>query len=343
MLPYMLRTRLHEDEAEIQELTSLVLATHGAVSVVSGPIIGHFADKTSNRKLPLLLSLLACILGTGMVAGSRSLALLCIGRVMQGIAGSSVWIVGLATVADTVAGDNMGKVDGIMMTLCYTGLIGGPSIAGLLLEFVGYWATWSFPLLLLTLDFCARLVMIESRSVETPKSETRDATSPLLENPQPSSRAGNFWRIILTDVRALTALFVVISTTTVGTSFHATLPLHVQEAFGWGSGKSGFLFSCLIIPALLLSPLAGWLRDRFGVRYPATVASLVQAVMLGLLGLADTNSLPWFSAQARGGELYTFCILAIGATRPFTMNLGPVELSGECCLVSDFVFHIDSW
>lgn len=343
MLPYMLRTRLHVNQAKIQELTSLVLAVHGIVSVVSGPIIGHFADKVSNRKLPLLLSLVACTVGTGMVAGSSSLAVLFIGRVMQGIAGSSVWIVGLATVADTVGGDNMGKVEGIMMSFLYSGLIGGPFISGLLLEYVGYWPTWSLPLLLLSIDFCARLVMIESRPVEVSScrrestgSKTCDATSPFLaprENPQTHSTAGNFWRIILTDNRALTALFVAVSSTTVGTSFHATLPLHVQETFGWGPGQSGSLFACLIMPTLLVSPLAGWLRDRFGVRYPAMASAVFQAVMLGLLGLAGTDCLPWTSAQTGGGALYTGCILAIGVARPFTMNVGPVELSGECYFI----------
>ncbi|KAJ5800087.1 uncharacterized protein N7518_002155 [Penicillium psychrosexuale] len=336
MLPYMLRTRLHENQFRIQELTSLVLAVHGIVSVVSGPIIGHFADKTSNRKLPLLLSLVVCMIGTGMVAGSTSLAVLFVGRVMQGIAGSSVWIVGLATVADTVGGDNMGKVEGLMMSFIYTGLIGGPSISGLLLELVGYWPTWSLPLLLLTIDFGARFIMIESRSVENSNckrestgSETHETTSPLLapENSQTPSTAGNFWHIILTDVRALTALFVAVSTTTVGTSFHATLPIHVQETFGWGPGKSGFLFSCLIMPTLFISPLAGWLRDRFGVRYPAMASAIFQAAILGLLGLAGTNILPWTGTQAGGGALYTGCILAIGAARPFTTNVGPVELS----------------
>ena len=338
MLPYMLRTRLHVSKGKIQQLTSLVLAVHGMVSVVAGPIVGHFADKVSNRKLPLLLSLAACVIGTGMVACSGSLAMLFVGRVMQGIAGSSVWIVGLATVADTVGGDDMGKVEGIMMSFLYSGLIGGPFISGMLLQYVGYWATWSLPLLLLGIDFCARLVMIETRPMEISSSRREstgsqmcDATSPFFaprENTETRSAAGNFWRIILTDNRALTALFVAVSTTTVGTSFHATLPIHVQETFGWSSGESGSLFACLIMPTLLVSPVAGWLRDRFGVRYPAMTSAVFQAVMLGMLGLAGTDYLPWTSVQTGGGALYTGCILAIGVARPFTANVSPVELSG---------------
>ncbi|CAG8242091.1 unnamed protein product [Penicillium salamii] len=336
ILPYMLRVRLHANQAELQELTSLVLAIHGIVSVFSGPIIGHFADKTSSRRLPLLLSLGACIVGTGMVACSTSLAVLFAGRVMQGIAGSSVWIVGLATVADTVGRNDMGKVEGIMMSFLYTGMIGGPFISGLLLEYAGYWLTWSLPLFLLGLDFIARLLMIETRVVETfvrgqeTTSKTAQDSRPLLASSttsQACTAEGNFWLIVLCDARVLTALFVSVSTTTIGTSFHATLPIYVQEAFGWGSGKCGSLFACLIMPTLVFSPLAGWLRDRFGVLYPAMGSAVFQAAMLGLLGLAGTDFLPWTTPEASGGVLMTVCILAIGAARPFTMNVGPVELS----------------
>ncbi|KAL5686450.1 hypothetical protein EMGR_002809 [Emarellia grisea] len=332
-----LRVLRHNEPGTIStdELTR-ELPVHGIVSVVSGPIIGHFADQCSNRKLPLLFSLFACIFGTGMVAGATSLPVLFTGRVMQGIAGSSVWIIGLATVADTVGGDNMGKVEGIMMSFLYGGLIGRPCIAGWLLAYVGYWPTWLLPLVLLLLDFIARLVMVENCAVPTSSSgpETSSkadgSTKPLLspcEDTPTNYPSENFWRIILTDVRAVVAICVAISANTVGTSFHATLPLHVQETFGWGSGRSGSLFACLIMPTVVLSPVAGWLRDCFGVRYPASAAAVFQAVMFGILGLAGTDLLPWTSAQSGGGALYTGCILAIGAARPFTANVGPVELS----------------
>lgn len=313
MLPYMLQERLHVKQSEVQQLTSLVLAVHGIVSVISGPIIGHLADQVPNRKIPLLLSLFACTVGTGMVASATSLPILFTGRVMQGIVGSSVWIIGLATMADTVGGDNMGKAEGIMMSFLYGGLVGGPSIAGWLLEYVGYWLTWSLPFLLLSADFLARLIMIENRAEQTASceptisSKVDGSKSPLLSPregaPIPSS-PGNFWRIILTDARALTAIFVAVSSSTVATSFHATLPLHVQETFGWGSAKSGTLFACLIMPTLIVSPVAGWLRDRFGVRYPATASALFQAAMLVILSLAGTNVFSWTSAQA-GGEVCT--------------------------------------
>jgi MFS family permease len=133
-----------------------------------------------------------------------------------------------------------------------------------------------------------------------------------------------------------------IATTTVGTSFHATLPIHIPEPVNWGAGETGTLFACLITPTVLVSPLAGWLRDRYGVKYPATASALFQGVIFVLLGLAGTNFLPWTRVQTGGGVLYTGCILAIGVARPFTTNVGTVELSGKSVFTRTFAFAVNS-
>jgi MFS family permease len=97
-----------------------------------------------------------------MIAGAHSIPILFIGRVLQGVAASAVWIVGFATIADTVSQDNIGTVMGLTMSFVNLGMIGGPAASGFLLGAAGYWATWLIPLLILTVDLVARLVMIES-------------------------------------------------------------------------------------------------------------------------------------------------------------------------------------
>ena len=73
MLPYMLEERLHLDPKKTQRFTSISLALHGLVSIFGGPLIGHFADKAPNRKIPLLIALMGCIIGTFMVVFYSSL------------------------------------------------------------------------------------------------------------------------------------------------------------------------------------------------------------------------------------------------------------------------------
>ena len=98
-----------------------------------------------------------------------------------------------------------------------------------------------------------------------------------------------------------------------------------------GTWTSGYLFSCLTCPTLVIGPIAGWARDRIGVRIPTVTSSVLQVVLFGFLGIACADLLPW--THAWGGTLYKGCIVALGIVRPITSNLGPTELSGEFLLL----------
>lgn len=321
----MLQERLDVDPSQTQLLTSAVLALHGALAMISSPIIGHFADKSPNRKLWLLFSLGWCIIGTVMVAACHSIPVLFLGRAMQGIAGSAVWIIGFATVASIFNKNEQGFGMGIMMSFANSGTICGPAISGLILEAAGYWATWSVPLIILTIDLLARVIMIELPSSIIEDSTVIDAEDTRLlsgdEEEKKNLGIGSFWRVMLFDGRVVTCLLITVTSTIVSTSFNATLPLQVKEMFGWGPSIAGLLFTGLVVPGLLIGPLAGWIRDRVGARVPAVVCSLLQAAILGLLGIAGS--------QAQGGTLYITSIIAIGALRPFVSGNAPVELVGE--------------
>ncbi|KAJ5467233.1 hypothetical protein N7475_004985 [Penicillium sp. IBT 31633x] len=332
ILGYMFESRLHTDPSQTQYLTSTILALHGFCCAVSGPLIGHFADKSSNRKSLLLMSLGGCVVGTVMVAFSHTLWLLFLGRVFQGVAGSFVWIVGLATAAETVGESSMGTVIGVIMSFANAGVVGGPMVSGLMLEVAGYWAIWSIPLVVLTVDFIARLIMIGDSEKSKKESANEEAetveTTGLLGTPgdsQDSSTTLGFWRTILCNGRVLTALLISVSTVSLNTSFHATLPLHVKDTFGWGTGTIGFLFFCLSIPSIIITPLAGWLRDRSGLRVPAAITFLIQAVTMGILGIAGSN---YFSlAETQGPAIYMTSIIVVGIVQPFVFGVAPIELA----------------
>ncbi|KAF7958171.1 hypothetical protein EAE96_003732 [Botrytis aclada] len=322
ILGYMLEERLHIDQSQVQIFTSTVLALHGALAMLSSPIIGHFADKSPNRKFWLLLSLLWCVIGTCMVAITHSVAVLLIGCGVQGVAGSAVWIIGFATVASIYEENERGFGLGMMTSFANTGTIVGPAVSGLLLEVAGYWVTWSVPLVILTIDLLARVFMIEASdktALLTPDSNT-ETTSLLPERAENHnvSGGGRFWRIMLTDGRVVTCLLMTITSTAVSTSFNATLPLQVGEVYGWGPNIVGLLSVALVVPGLLIGPIAGWTRDRFGARNPAVVCSIIQAVFLGLLGISGS--------QAGGSALYIASIIIIGGLRPFVSGNAPAEL-----------------
>lgn len=335
MLPYMLEERMHQDPKQTQRLTSISLALHGLVSAFGGPLIGHLADKAPNRKIPFLVALVGCIIGTFMVACATDVGVFFGGRVLQGISGSGAWIVGLATAADTVGPERIGTTMGFIMAFVNAAMVTGPMVSGLILEMAGYWFTWSVPVVILVIDVVARLLMVEKSEKEETFEDAQE-TDPLLESsaeeengPDGTTPTANFWRMMLSNSRVMTALLIGIWGPTLNTSFNATLPLHVLDIFGWGPSKVGMMFFLLALPGLPISPLAGYLRDRIGTRAPATIALALQGVFLVLLGFAGNKQFEWSSGADRGKALYILCCIIFGTLRPFVSGIGPVELTCE--------------
>lgn len=340
----MLEYRLNVPSSNIQGVTSTILAIHGALGVISGPVIGHFSDRFPQRKMPLLLSLGVCIVGTCTVAGACSVPILLLGRVLQSIAGSAVWIIGFATVADTVTPNNMGSAMGLVMSFANSGTITGPAIAGLLYETVNYWVLWSVPLLVLVVDLVARLLLIESPSeISTASSKSNSHPSeetsllPLPGHQGALSGIRSFWFSLLCNGRILLCLLITLSSVTVSTSLYATLPLHIQDRFEWGPSLAGLLFAGLAVPGILLGPFAGWVRDRVGARYPATIGAVLQASFLSLSGIAGSDIFSWSGAQTGGKEMYSVSLVVIGMLRPFVSGIAPAELTGKWPLSQDII------
>ena len=337
----MFETRLHRDFSELQWYTSAILALHGYVAAFSGFFIGHFADKSTNRRTPLVISLVGCIVGTSMIAWCSSLAVLFAGRVLQGVAGSVVWIVGLATIADTVEQDAIGTSMGFAMSFANAGMISGPMAAGLLLELVGYWGTWSVPLVVMAIDVAMRMAMIETRDPPPSAEETASllpdvqsssttttntTTTPTASNPTPPE--SNFWYVMLYDSRLIVALLAQITSVSISVGFSATLPLHVQQVFGWGTSLVGVAFAYLTVPSMVFSPVSGWLRDRVGIRAPSVVGFIVQAILLSLLGMVGDDRFPWAGGQNHGPAMYAATLVALGIVRPFGSGVATLEATG---------------
>ena len=74
----------------------------------------------------------------------------------------------------------------------------------------------------------------------------------------------------LKDPRLLTALLLAFVQATLLATFDATVPTEAQELFDFDSLKAGLLFIALVLPYLVVGPVAGWNVDRFGPK-PAAV------------------------------------------------------------------------
>ena len=163
VLPFALTSRANIDPAKIQTWISIFLAVYGAALLTSAPIFGWLADKSSSRRLPLILGLLALGGSTAMLCVGNSIAVLATGRVLQGISAAVVWVVGLALLVDTVGPDEVGQAMGYVSLSMSLAMLVAPLLGGVVFAAAGYYAVFAMSFGLMVLDIFLRLVMIEKK------------------------------------------------------------------------------------------------------------------------------------------------------------------------------------
>ena len=112
ILPFALEQRAAVTSKDTQKWIAIFLAVYGAALGLGSLLFGYLADKTTSRRMPLLLGLLALGGSTAMLCAGRGLALLLAGRILQGLSASVVWTVGLALLSDTVPKEEVGQAMG---------------------------------------------------------------------------------------------------------------------------------------------------------------------------------------------------------------------------------------
>jgi MFS family permease len=104
----------------------------------------------------------------------------------------------------------------------------------------------------------------------------------------------------LSDPRLLVALLLAFVQAILLSSFDATVPTIATSYFGFDSLSSGLLFIALVLPYLLLGPIAGWAVDRYGTK-PASV--------LGFGYLVPVLILLRLTAHGGTSEVVKYCAL----------------------------------
>ena len=251
---------------------------------------------------------------------------------------------------DATKKGNIGKALGFAGSFITAGIITGPAIAGVLLEFLGYWPAWSVPLGLLVICFISRLAMTEvpktskdvSREVMPIRDDTEidhDETAPLIDAEQHDDRETveetktaskrGFWGLMFRQATVYAAIFNVIAFSMIVAGFDTTLPIHLRDAFGWTSAPIGSIFLALQIPGMLLSPFVGWLRDRIGLRWPTTLGWGLTAPLLWFSGVPGPDNFLGVGAGPKGQGAFVGCMIAIGIVLSFARGAGTFQLTSE--------------
>lgn len=263
-------------------------------------------------------------------------------------------MVGFALLAQNEDKTNLGKSMGLAMSSVTAGMVGGPSLSGTLLQLFGYWTAWSVPLAVLALDIAARLIMIEPPSVTAAKdaspsnpselpmprgSEEAEETTVLLSHAPSVNTADDYgirketetqddyYRAMLTDARVLSALTNVLVVAILVSGMNNTLPVHLEQTFAWKTLLISMMFFCLQVPNILFSYPAGWLRDRIGIRGPATFGWIAMIPPILLLGTPGDSRFPWAGSDAAGQAVFISSLIFLGSVLPLVRGVGAVQLA----------------
>ena len=117
-------------------LTGYLLAL-GLGQFVSGPLTDAFG-----RRKPLLAGLTLFVLGCVLAAAAPSMAVLIAARVIQGLAGSLVFVVALSSVGDRAKGDDATRLFAALMVVAMTGPIIAPALGGVIEQALGWRAVF---------------------------------------------------------------------------------------------------------------------------------------------------------------------------------------------------------
>lgn len=274
--------------------------------------------------------------------------LLYVGRVVQAASGSAAWITSFATLVDNIDAKSKGRVLATAMSFATLGIVAGPMVSGMFFQLLGYWAAWSVPIVLLVLDFIARLLMIETRPVtkepSKPTPNDPEETAGLLQSEQEgyqSFRADQqsqemktrpshgFYRVLLTSSRAIASLINTFMLSAILAGFDATLPLYLRNAFGWDSLRVGMIFLGIQGPPILLGPCIGWLRDRVGPRWPTTLGWVLLLPLLWLHAAPDHEAFGWASPENHGQAAFLCGLIGIGFCVLLVRGAGTFQLIGK--------------
>lgn len=177
VIPFALTSRVGVDEGSVQTWNAILLACYTIALFVGSPLVGLYADHTSSRRWPLLIGLVSLAGSTIFLCLGRTIALLIIGRILQGLSAAIVWTVGLALMVDTVP-DKIGEAMGYSAIAMSMGLLVSPAIGGAVFAAKGYYAVYYIAFGCIFLDIVLRLVLIEKKIARQWISDGEESSGP---------------------------------------------------------------------------------------------------------------------------------------------------------------------
>ncbi|KAG0044214.1 hypothetical protein BGZ83_010545 [Gryganskiella cystojenkinii] len=303
--------------------TGLLLAMYAIGILLSSPLFGILGDSFVSRRVPMLIGLGGMLVSTLLFMVASNFYVFLAARLLQGVAGGSVWTLGLALITDVFPAHTLGAQMGKALVGYTLGMMLGPPLGGFLYERGGYRAPFIFVCVITLIDFFCRALIIEEREeiVKALKKQGKEeeaneeqAEVVALRKKERQDESTSFWRL-LQNKRLLGCIIVTACNAFVFSGAEPTVPLHLAATFELTSERIGLVFMAFSLPTLT-APITGALSDRFGAKIICLISLIICGTCTALLGFAQ-NSLTMI--------ILLFTFIGITGTSILTPVLG--ELS----------------
>jgi EmrB/QacA subfamily drug resistance transporter len=290
-------------------------------------VFGRLADLWHREKI-FALGFMAYSLGSLLCGLSQTILQLIVFRLVQGVGGAMLQSSSRALAAEAVPEELGGRAQGYMTTAHHTGFLLGPTIGGLMIDYLSW--RWTFFFLvpiglagaalalanpghrsagarrhsidylgaaLVFVTTTALVLLLDRRTFDLVGAPIKGTLAIVFLGSlsalvmHESRTPDPFFNFSLFKIRmfSLSALSLLI--VAVGYTLPAfLLPFYLQEVLHLSPSFIGFLFMVPPIATILLAPVSGHLTDRLGPRLPASVGVIFLIASLSLGAFFETDS-----------------------------------------------------
>lgn len=344
-------------------MTGWLLLSYALGIVCATPPLAYLAERYWSRRMPLIVSVLLLAGSQVMYMEAPHYWVMCFARVIQGISSAAVWLLAFSLLCDTVQEQRFGRQIGIVMTGPTIGLLLGPPLGGTLNETLGYRSPFILAIILCAFDLFGRLLVMERHEAQKWKdvgiSASEKSSIDEVKKIDAERSQISFFGVIATlchSRRALTAFLNTFISGIVFTIMEPTLPLRLQDVYGFTSLKVGLIYLSASVPSIISTILSGTISDKGGAEWVTVISFLastpwwITMAIRGPLGLFVTSlSLANFfiaatitpmtadlaaAARELEGIGYTHVFGALNFAYSCSTAIGPI-LGGEIYTVED--------
>ncbi|KAG0214506.1 hypothetical protein BGX28_001960 [Mortierella sp. GBA30] len=269
--------------------TGVLVAVYAVGIMSASPIFGILSDKMASRRKPMIIGVSGLLIATILFMLAKTYWLLIFARFFQGVSGGAVWTLGLALMSDSFPASEMGIQMGKSLIGHTMGMLGGPPIGGLLHDAFGPKAPFYFCIAFAILVLFCLSNLIEVRADEV--LEIRRYEAEIRERDIANGievqevRTTTVWQLIMTK-RMIAAVAVTTLEAFDLSSLEPTLPYYLRDRFDMTEGQIGLVFIAFTLPTII-SPLAGWISDRYGAKILCSTAVFICGCLMLVLSIPN--------------------------------------------------------